>query len=144
MAKAGPIVILEDDVDDQEILESILKELGVQNKLVWFPKAAQAFEYLKTTTEQPFIIFSDINLPGENGIEFKRKIDNDPALRKKSIPFIFYSTTVNQEAVNEAYTQITVQGFFEKGISYDEIKSRIQRILDYWTDCRHPNAVNVP
>ena len=140
MAKSGPIVILEDDEDDQDILEEIFMKLNVKNKLVWFTTTDDAFKFLQTTSEQPFIIFSDVNLPRQNGIEFKRRIDSDKELRKKSIPFIFYSTSVDQQQVNEAYTHMTVQGFFQKGISYEEIKTDIKVILDYWQACRHPNS----
>jgi CheY-like chemotaxis protein len=140
MAKAGPIVILEDDADDREVFEEILKELNVRNIRVWFTRCDDAFDYLKTTTDQPFLIFSDVNLPKQNGIEFKRQIDSDEQLRKKSIPFVFYSTSVAQKLVNEAYTKMTVQGFFQKANSYDEIKTTVKLILDYWSICNHPNG----
>jgi CheY-like chemotaxis protein len=138
--KSGPIIVVEDDADDKEVLEGILRELKITNKLVWFNKSDEAFRYLKTTSEQPFLIFSDVNLPIENGVEFKRRIDNDVQLRQKSIPFVFYSTSVNQKTVNEAYTQMTVQGFFQKGSTYDEIKRHIKLIIEYWMVCRHPNS----
>src|SRR4051812_10197046 len=107
--KSGPIIVVEDDADDEEIFKDILKELGIKNKLIWFRSCDFAFDYLKKTTGQPFIIFCDVNLPKLNGVEFKEQIDNDPQLRKKSIPFVFYSTSVNQKTVNEAYMQMTVQ-----------------------------------
>jgi CheY-like chemotaxis protein len=138
--KSGPIIIVEDDIDDKELLEDIFHDLKIKNKLNWFRKSDEAFTYLKTTTEQPFIIFSDVNLPVENGVEFKRRIDKDPQLREKSIPFIFYSTSVDQRTVNTAYTEMTVQGFFQKESTYDEIKSCIELIVRYWQKCRHPNA----
>jgi CheY-like chemotaxis protein len=137
--KSGPIIIVEDDVDDKDMMEDILKELQIENKIVWFVNSADAFAYLKTTSEQPFLIMSDVNLPGENGIEFKWRIDADPQLRQKSIPFVFYSTAVNQKAVNDAYTKMTVQGFFQKSSRYEEAKSHIKLIYDYWQVCRHPN-----
>lgn len=140
MASSGPIIVVEDDIDDEALFNEILKELSIPNKAIWFSSTEAAFHYLKTTTEKPFIIFSDVNLPGENGIEFKRRIDGDKQLRQKSIPFVFYSTFVDQRAVNEAYTQMTVQGFFKKGSSYSEIKSEIKLILDYWLICEHPNT----
>jgi CheY-like chemotaxis protein len=140
MAKSGPIVIVEDDADDKGVLEDVLKELNMSNKVIWFARCDEAFNYLKSTADQPFIIFSDVNLPGENGIEFKRKIDNDQELRKKSIPFVFYSTSADQRSVNEAYTRMTVQGFFQKGQTYDEIKNNIKLICDYWKACIHPNT----
>ena len=140
MSKSGPILLIEDDADDKGIFEEVLKELNISNQLIWFTKSDEAIHYLKATSEQPFIIFSDVNLPGQNGIEFKRQLDHDEELRKKSIPFIFYSTSVNQATVNEAYTSLTVQGFFQKGNSYEEIKTMIKQIIDYWQTCRHPNS----
>lgn len=138
--KSGSIILIEDDIDDRDIFSDVLNDLKVKNALKWFDNCSDAFTYLKSMNEQPFIIFSDVNLPGLNGIEFKRKIDEDPELRKRSIPFIFYSTSVAQHIVNIAYTEMTVQGFFQKQSSYDDIKSSIKLILDYWQACRHPNT----
>ena len=138
--KSGPIIVVEDDADDRDVFEEILKELEIPNSVIWFKACNDAFNYLNQTTEQPFIIFCDVNMPGLNGIEFKRKIDNDPHLRRKSIPFVFYSTSINQRTINEAYTQMTVQGFFQKKNSYSELKKIIKLILDYWNVCSHPNT----
>lgn len=135
---SGPIVIIEDDPDDRYVFEEVLKELNLSNKLISFSTATDAWNYLQTTSDSPFIIFSDINLPKQNGIEFKKQIDADEYLRKKCIPFIFYSTSVNQYAVNEAYTQITIQGYFQKCYSYEETKTTLKLIFDYWTVCVHP------
>ena len=139
--KSGPIIAIENDVDDKEVFEEILNNLEVVNKLIWFDNCNTAFAYLKTTTDQPFIIFCDVNVPGLSGMEFKRRIDEDNQLRRKSIPFVFYSTSVNQKTVNEAYTQMTVQGFFQKQNSIAEVTKTLQLILDYWKDCKHPNTM---
>ena len=79
---SGPIVIIEDDEDDKVIIEEILKELNIPNKTVWFTRCPDAFKYLKAQTEQPFVILSDVNLPGVSGREFKKQIDNDEELKK--------------------------------------------------------------
>lgn len=139
MSKTGRILIVEDDADDKEFLEAMLTEIGVKNKLVWMPDATQALAYLNTTIEPLFLIFSDINMPIVTGLDFKRQIDADPVLRKKSIPFIFYSTAALQKDVNEAYTELTIQGFFIKGSDYNKTKAIISTIVDYWKNCIHPN-----
>jgi len=36
MNKREPIIIIEDDVDDQDILAEIFKELNYKNKLIFF------------------------------------------------------------------------------------------------------------
>jgi len=140
MPQSGPIVIIEDDSDDEEIMEDVIRELNITNKLVYFNNTTDAFHYLKTTGDQPFIIFCDINIPEQTGIEFKKQIDEHKELRKKSIPFVFYSTSVSKEEVNAAYTQMTVQGYFKKENSYEEIRKLISVIFNYWQLCKHPNA----
>lgn len=139
MSKTGPIIIVEDDIDDRAFLQSVFNKLNIINEIIWFEDTNQAYSFLLTTTRPIFVIFSDINLPGKNGLEFKRAIDNNLKLRKKSIPFVFYSTIANQKDVNEAYTEMTVQGFFKKGQDTAETEKIIKTIFDYWTLCRHPN-----
>ncbi len=138
--KPDTIVLIEDDADDKEILTMALKDLKIKNPLVWFPTCEEAFEFLKTHPEKPFLILSDVNLPGLNGIEFKHQIDQHEYLRKKCVPYVFYSTSVDQDSVNEAYDKLTVQGYFKKSSEYDKIKRTIQVIYDYWTICQHPDA----
>ncbi|MDB5202202.1 MAG: histidine kinase [Ferruginibacter sp.] len=138
MAKDGPIVIIEDDLDDRQTLTEALKDAEVWNELVFFGNSDDAYEYLKNTERHPFIILCDVNLPRQNGIEFKTELDNDPLMRSRSIPFIFYTTYVSQYAVNEAYKNLTVQGFFQKNNTYKELKDVIRIIIDYWRICRQP------
>ena len=138
--RSGPILLIDDDGDDKDVFIDILTELKVTNPVIWFQNCDIAFTYLNTSTEQPFLIFCDLNLPGLSGLEYKRMIDENPELRKKSIPFVFSSTTVDQKSVNDAYTQMTVQGFFQKPNSYSDLKDLIKLIIDYWDHCRHPNS----
>ena len=140
MAHTGPIILVDDDPEDEELLREVLHDLGVPNKLVHFNVCSKAFDYLSTTTENPFLIISDVNLPKQSGIEFKRQIDEDPFLRSKSIPFVFLSTSIDQNSVNTAYKEMTVQGFFQKPISFSELTNMIKLLIDYWQLCRHPNS----
>jgi len=132
--KSGPVILIEDDADDKDVFMDILKDLQVTNPVIWFQN------YLKKTSEQPFIIFCDVNIPGLSGIQCKRQIDDDKELRKKSIPFVFHSTSIDQKTVNEAYTKMTVQGFFQKKSTYNELKETIKLIVAYWEECKHPNT----
>ena len=138
--KQRPIILVEDDEADMEIFSEVVRELQIENEIKWFPTTDSAFEFLLATEEKVFLIFCDINLPGKNGLDFKRDIDSNPELRKKSIPFIFYSTAAHQHDVNDAYTQMTVQGFFKKENTYPKVKIVLQKIFDYWSLCKHPNA----
>lgn len=137
----GSIVIIEDDLDDQEILREIFHDLKVANPLKFFATCAGALDYLITTKDQPFLIVSDVNLPVMTGIEMRKKINDNEYLRKKSIPFVFLSTSANQQSVEIAY-EMMVQGYFEKPSSMKELKDVVQMIVHYWQICRHPNSGN--
>lgn len=137
MSKGGPIIIIEDDTDDQELLNEILKELQVPNVVKFFNSCLQAFDYLLTTIEKPFLIISDINLPAMTGLELCKKIMTNELVRMKSIPFIFLTTTSDHKVISEAY-QMFVQGFFVKPTSIKELKETVGMIVNYWKVCRHP------
>jgi len=140
MSKSGALLIIEDDLDDRIFLEKIFKNIDLKNEVIWFSNTEDTFNFLSTTIKTIFLIFSDINLPGQSGLDFKRKVDGDPKLRKKSIPFIFYSTSANQQDVNEAFTQMTVQGFFKKENNIHDTTEMLKAIFAYWSLCRHPNT----
>lgn len=137
MHKNGPIIIIEDDADDQELLNEIFKELNVPNLLKFFNSCLQAFNYLFTTVEKPFLIISDINLPAMTGLELGKKIMENNVTRGKSIPFIFLTTSNDRHSIAKAY-EMPVQGFFVKPSSIAELKDMMRMILDYWKVCRHP------
>ena len=141
--KSGPLILIDDDADDKAIFEDVLKDLGINNQLLWFDNCKDAFEYLANTADQPFVIICDVNMPMQSGIEFKRQIDANEHLRRKSIPFIFYSTSADQDTVSKAYTELTVQGFFQKKNDYAEIREDVKLILNYWKHCKHPNTGKV-
>ena len=138
MNKGGPIIIIEDDLDDQEILSEVFQSLECNNEIIFFPDGEKALDYLTSTDVEPFIIFSDINMPKLNGMELRAKIHENEDLRLKSIPYLFFSTSAEQNRVVEAYSK-SVQGFFVKPLNFTEIKQTIKIIVDYWTTCVSPN-----
>lgn len=140
MKVAGPIILIDDDKDDLEILTSAFNSIGINEDIRTFDTCPDALLYLETTTEKPFLIFCDINLPGMNGLEFRRIIHENDFLRKKSIPFIFLSTSAIKQQVLEAY-DLTVQGFFLKSFSLKEMQASLSCVISYWTTCVHPNAI---
>ena len=139
MSKIGPIILVEDDPNDLDVIESALTDIGLTNDIRCFDGAAKAMDYLLKTTEQPFIILCDIRMKGMNGSEFRNAINSDDFLRKKAIPFIFLTAAVSQDIVDEAY-DLTVQGFIEKPKVYEHLKKVLQKIMVYWGVSLHPNS----
>ena len=134
----GPIVIVEDDLDDQEVYTEVIKDLGIPNEIIFFNGGAEALYYLATTEDQPFIILSDVNMPNMTGLQLKKCIQEDPYLTAKGIPFVFVSTDASNVSVRHAHA-LSVQGFFQKPNNMKEMKEMLQSLFDYWQRCRHIN-----
>ncbi len=134
----GPIVIVEDDKDDQDIYTESIKALGITNNLLFFDGGHQVLKYLNETEEQPFIILSDINMPQMSGLELKKHMNDDPFLSAKGIPFVFISTSVSKASIRHAHA-LSVQGYFEKPRNLEAVRSMLRKLFDYWELCRHIN-----
>ena len=140
MNKVGPIIVIEDDQDDQEILSEIFQKLNYKNEIIFFADGNLALEYLIASADKPFLIISDINMPKLTGFELRDKIQNNEDLRLKCIPYLFLTTAASQKAVVDAYSK-SVQGFFVKPNGYIELENIIRRIVEYWQECRAPNSM---
>ena len=138
MNKKGPIVIIEDDLDDQEMFAEVFEKLGYKNEVKFFSDGEKALEYLTTTKIKPFIIFSDINMPKLNGIELRDKVRENKELEIKAIPYLFFTTTAEQEHVVDAYSK-SIQGFFIKPSSFNELHDVLKTIVEYWQKCVSPD-----
>jgi CheY-like chemotaxis protein len=140
MNKRGPIVIIEDDIDDQDILTEVFKELNYSNEVIFFENGLQALEYLTNTEVEPFLVLSDINMPVLSGMQLREKVHNNEDLRLKSIPYLFFSTSNEQKHVIDAYSK-SIQGFFVKPSSYQKLKKMLVKIVEYWQECESPNYI---
>lgn len=137
--KTGPVILIEDDVDDQEFIVETLQSIEVKNEILIFDNGNKAFEFLKASKVQPFLILSDLNLPIMNGLQLKFQIEQDEDLKSRSIPFIFLTTSADNKSVKEAF-DLNAQGFFVKENTYDGIHKQLKQIVEYWKFCKHPNT----
>lgn len=138
MNKNGPIIVIEDDPDDQDLMVEIFQSLGYANKIIYFQDGNDALAYLNKSEVQPFIILSDINMPKLNGFELRNKVFADRQLQTKCIPYLFFTTAANKKSVTDAYS-MSVQGFFVKPTSMLALKNTIRKIVEYWQECIAPN-----
>lgn len=131
MSKRGPILFVEADEDDQDVLRLVCKELALTNKLLFFKTGGAVLDYLLQTKEKPFGIFCEVNLPGMSGLELNDTINKNQQLKQKSIPFIYFTSNADIGTIRQAY-QYIVQGYFIKEDSPEKIKAQFAAIYQYW------------
>ena len=112
-----------------------IKAVGIPNEIKFFNGGEEMLEYLNNTEEQPFIILSDINMPGMTGLQLKKLIQEDPYLVSKGVPFVFISTNASKASVHHAHA-LSAQGYFEKPNNVEEIKEMFSVLFLYWERCK--------
>lgn len=137
MVNKNPIYIIDDDHDDEDIIRDAFKELGIDNEVRFFDSGETALSDLRSREEIPFIILSSVNLPKMDGFELREKILKEFAMTATSIPFIFWSTNASPAQIKKAY-ELSAHGFFLKGRTFADLKSKIQEIVSYWSDSLVP------
>lgn len=134
-----PIIHIEDDVDDHYLVDKALKAALIPNPVRFFRDGQQALLYLQTTDEIPLVILCDVIMPGMGGLELRDRIDADPVLRLKAVPFVYFSTWADKALVEQAY-QGTIQGYHLKSGSFADLQAELSLIVAYWKRCLHPRS----
>ena len=137
MPRSGPIIIIDDDPDDQEMIQRILGKMNLENEVKKFLDGEDALTYFLHTADRPLLVLCDINMPRMNGIELKQQIEDHSVLSGKRMPFVFLSTTANPDQIMKAYN-ISCHGFFIKGQTFSELKDTVNMIVSYWKNCQYP------
>ena len=131
MNKNGPILIIEDDIDDQEFLQTTYRKLNYTNELVFLNDGEAAIQYLIQMNSIPFLIISDLNMPKINGIELRARVKENDVINIKCVPYILFSTTVGKNFINDAYL-MGIKGYFKKPIDPNELMTTLKNIIEYW------------
>lgn len=130
MKKDGPIVIIEDDADDQEFFREAFSNL-VPNEIKILGDSTDAIDYLLQEDCHPFLIISDISMPKMNGFELRDAMLQEPQIMEKKIPFLYFTSAWNEFTAEEAFKR-SINGFFHKPNSLEKLAEVLNDLIDYW------------
>ena len=136
MKNCKPILLVEDDKVDVMTVKRAFKELNIKASLVVAGNGEEALDYLKKAeTENPCIIFLDLNMPRMGGIEFLQIIKQDECFRK--IPVIVLTTSKEECDKAQAF-DLSTAGYMLKPVDYEQSVEIIKMIDLYWTLSEFP------
>lgn len=138
--EANAILIVDDDQDDLDLIKQVAEHLELSRPMHFFRSGHQLADYLQTSALPPFLIICDVNLPEENGFEIKKRISENPELKYKSVPFVYWSTDASEKQIQYAY-DLPAQGFFFKPSNFKDLCDTFQTILNYWQKSKHPKRL---
>lgn len=132
------IWMVNDDSDDHELIREILQELEFDGDIVFFHTGTDLIKRLEKEKSAPFLIMTDVNLPGINGFDLRESLLKTPDKKFHSVPFIFWSTNASNEQIERAY-RLRAHGFFIKEGEYNRWKQLFADIITYWSKSKMPS-----
>ena len=119
------ILVVEDDNDGRELLQTVLEQRGAN--VIAAESVARAFELLENET--PDVIVSDIAMPDEDGFSLGHRLRSLPDARGGRTPLIAVSafSTTNDRA------RALAAGFdryLHKPVDFDELSATIVALVD--------------
>lgn len=136
----NPILIVDDDQEDLDLIKDVAEHLKLSRPIHYFKSGEQLESFLQASAYAPFLIICDVNLPEEDGFAIKRRISENPELKYKSVPFIYWSTDASEKQIQHAY-DLPAQGFFFKPTNFNELCDTFETILHYWQKSQHPKRL---
>lgn len=118
------LLYIDDDVDDYEIFDEVVKDLYPHATISWLPDCSDLTHYLDTHST-PDIIFMDIYLPKINGEECLSVIRAHQRYNK--VPVVFY-TGSEQQNFERILTREHIY-FIRKANSFAELKIELKKFF---------------
>jgi len=132
-----PILLVEDDQDDIELVKRAFRKGRILNELYVVRDGQQALEFLYHTgrytnqdnAPRPGIILLDLNMPGVTGQEVLEKIKTDTKLRR--IPVIILTTSSSHKEIRESYEH-GANTFIIKPVEFNKFLEAVITLGKYW------------
>jgi len=120
------ILLIEDDPDDVELLETAFRDNQVVFESTVIPQGDHVLPHLEMCKIFPDIIILDLNLPKMNGKEVLSQIKHSESLKK--IPVVIL-TTSSARADLDFCMQKGANDYLIKPVTLDDFNMIVQKIL---------------
>jgi CheY-like chemotaxis protein len=120
------ILLVEDDPDDVELLESALHENNIKFQSTLITQGDQVLKHLELCKIFPDIIILDLNLPKMHGKEVLAQIKSSDHI--KQIPVVIM-TTSSAPADRDFCVRAGTSAFLIKPVTLDEFNAAVKTIV---------------
>ena len=134
IGKPIDILLVEDSPGDVMLIEEVLRDSKVRNRLYVVKDGEQAMEFVRrqgahARAPRPDLILLDLNLPRKSGREVLQEVKSDPDL--KSIPVVVLTSSKLEEDIVKSY-ESQVNAYIIKPVDFHQFAKVMQEIEDFW------------
>ena len=137
MTPQRPILLVEDNADDEVLTIRALKKSNIANDIVVARDGAEALDFLfgtgahagRDTSVQPQVVLLDLNLPRVNGIDVLRRIRADD--RTKMLAVVVLTSSKEEEDVVSSYS-MGANSYVRKPVDFAQFSDAVKALGLFW------------
>jgi two-component system response regulator len=141
--KNKPILLVEDNPDDETLTLRALQQNNITNEVVVARDGAEALDYLfgtgqyqgRDTSALPQVVLLDLQLPKIDGLEVVRRLRADP--RTKLLPVVILTSSNEEKDVVSSYG-FGANSYVRKPVEFSEFLEAVRQLGLYWLLLNEP------
>ena len=145
MTTRHPILLVEDNPDDEALTIMALRRSKVANDIVVTRSGVEAVEWLDRAAAEsrplPTIILLDLKLPKLDGLEVLRRIRASESTRL--IPVIVLTTSNEDRDILQSYS-LGANSYVRKPVDFDQFVDAVRQLGLYWLVVNQPPPAGLP
>ncbi len=143
MANERPILLVEDNPDDEALTLRAFGKNKIANPVVVARDGVEALDYLfgtgshagRDTSVMPAVILLDLKLPRIDGLEVLRRIRAGEAT--SLLPVVVLTTSKEQQDISEAY-RLGANSYIRKPVDFERFIQAVGQLGVYWLSLNEP------
>lgn len=148
MTTDRPILLVEDNPDDEALTLRAFTKNRIVNPVVVARDGVEAIDYLFGTGahqgrdlgQMPAVVLLDLKLPRIDGLEVLRRIRADA--RTALLPVVVLTTSREQQDIHDAY-RLGANSYIRKPVDFERFIHTVGQLGMYWLSLNEP-AEQIP
>ncbi|MBK9085288.1 MAG: response regulator [Sterolibacteriaceae bacterium] len=143
MATDRPILLVEDNPDDEALTLRAFAKNKIANPVVVARDGVEALDYLfgtgihagRDVAATPSVVLLDLKLPRIDGLEVLRRIRAENQTRL--LPVVILTTSKEQRDIYEAYS-LGANSYIRKPVDFEKFIHAVGQLALYWLSLNEP------
>ena len=142
MTSVRPILLVEDNPKDVELIFAALRKSNLANEVVVARDGAEALDYLyrrgkfqSRNADLPIVIFLDLKMPKVDGLEVLKQMKSDAAL--KVVPVVMLTSSREEADLVKSY-ELGVNAYVVKPVGFQQFVDAIKQTGMFWAVINEP------
>jgi CheY-like chemotaxis protein len=132
-----PILLVEDNPDDQALTRRALKKNNILNDVVLAQDGVEALDYLfgtgahagRDVSSLPAVVLLDLKLPKVDGLEVLRRLRSEE--RTKLLPVVVLTSSKEEQDLVHSYS-LGANSYIRKPVDFGQFIEAVRQLGLYW------------